>query len=318
MAGDESKSEGVPEWIGNTPFPSDQKKTTIITENMVVPFLYGFEGNQVENQVFVSTDRILMAEWILSPGAHYEPPGLHLYGDECYYIVEGNAIAFNPETGETYKLFAGDALLIPQKTRHQIFNFDTKIVKAIACVAPRIWAEDKMGTFIPEVERPKFYTSDFFSQEKSEIPERTAILAKTCPSIDSLGKWPAPGPQLRHNKQLVQITPKEHLPLIHGKKQHVLMDFIVSNDYMHLALLTIPVGGYSELEAHKGDEAGAVLEGNLAVRIPSKKENRKNATYDHYHIEQGRKFFIPEGVRHQYINFTDNPIKTYIATAPEL
>ncbi|GAH82791.1 unnamed protein product, partial [marine sediment metagenome] len=186
-----------------------QKKVTIITEDMIVSFLYGFEGNQVENQVFISTDKILMAEWTLPPGTHYEPAGFHLHGDECYYIIEGNAVAFNPETGETHKLFTGDALLIPQKTRHQIFNFDNKIVKAIACVAPRIWAEDKMGTIIPEVKKPKFYKSGFSSEKKSGIGERITMSPEMPPNLDSLGKWPAPGPQLRHNKQLLPIPLKK-------------------------------------------------------------------------------------------------------------
>ena len=313
-----SKRETVPEWIGNVPFPPNQKKATVITEDMIVPFLYGFEGSQVENQVFASTDKIFMAEWILSSGAHDEPPGLHLHGDECYYIVEGDTVAFNPETGETYQLFTGDALLIPQGTRHQVFNFTNHIVKAIACVAPKIWIDDGMGTVIPKVKMPKFYMSGFPSEEKSDVVERITMLPKKPPSIDSLGKWPAPGPQLRHNKQLVPITPKEHLPLIYGKRRHVLMDFIVSNDYIHLALLTIPGGGYSELDSHKGDEAGAVLAGDLAVRIPSDEENPKNATYSHYRVGQGKKFFIPEGVKHQYINFSNQPVKAYIAIAPQL
>jgi len=109
----ETKSK-VPEWIGKTPFPPDKKRVTRIERDMIVTFLYGFEGNQLQNLAYACTDKIFMAEWILPPGAHYEPAGYHLHGDECYYILEGEPVAFNAETGETHQLHPGDALLIPQ------------------------------------------------------------------------------------------------------------------------------------------------------------------------------------------------------------
>jgi hypothetical protein len=37
--------------------PSGQKRPVKITQDMVVAFLYGFEGSQVENQVFATCRR---------------------------------------------------------------------------------------------------------------------------------------------------------------------------------------------------------------------------------------------------------------------
>ena len=86
---------------------------------------------------------------------------MHNQGDECYYILEGDPIAFNPEAGEVYQLHAGDVLYIPQGTWHQIFNFTDKIIKAICCIAPKIWVEDdEMGTEIKYTGKPKFFKSE--------------------------------------------------------------------------------------------------------------------------------------------------------------
>ena len=151
------KSYPIPEWIGNYPFSPKDKKVAVITKEMELSTLYGFEGFQVESQIFVSTDKITFSDWTLPPGARIEPPGMHNYGDEVYYFLEGDPIAFNPEKGETYQLHAGDTLLIPQGTRHQIFNFTKKKIRALSVVAPKIWAEDKTGTRIPLIKKPKFY-----------------------------------------------------------------------------------------------------------------------------------------------------------------
>jgi mannose-6-phosphate isomerase-like protein (cupin superfamily) len=309
----------VPDWIGNTPFPPQKKKPCKITEDMYVSFLYGFIGTQVENHVFASTDKVTMAEWILPPGSHYEPAGLHLHGDECYYIVEGEATAFNPETGETFIFREGDAMLIPQRTRHQIYNMTDKRILTISSLAPKVWSDDGMGTIIPQVEHPRFYkgTEEPTYKEAPLIEQIFPSLIKR--NIDSLGSWPAPGPKLRETKQLFIIKPEDQLTLIHGREKHVLFSFIVSNDYFHLAILKVPVSGISELETHKGDEIIHVLEGDLCVRIPTSEEERMDsATYPHFWLKTRESMLIPEGIKHQYMNFSNKRVKAFVAIAPKL
>jgi mannose-6-phosphate isomerase-like protein (cupin superfamily) len=284
---------------------------------MYAQFLYGFETTQVENQVFASTDKVFMAEFTLPPGCHYEPAGYHLHGDECYYLLEGDAVAFNAETGETFSLVTGDAMLIPQRTRHQLFNMYDRRIVVIACVAPVIWAEDSMGTIIPQVESPRFLKGpEEPSYGKPPSPYRVPAMKR---SIDSVGSWPAPGPELRSAKQLLIIHPGDQLQLIHGTNRHVLISFVVSNDYMHLAVLTVPVGVVSEFETHDGDEVINVLEGELCVRVSrSENERTDDATYPHVRLGTRERMFVPAGVQHQYLNFTNRPVRAYLAIAPRL
>ena len=134
MVKKEKMKASIPKWIGNHPFSPEEKKPVVITKDMELSTLYGFQGTQVESQIFVSTDKITFSDWTLPPGARIEPPGLHNYGDEVYYFLEGDPVAFNPEKGEAYQLHAGDTLLIPQGTRHQIYNFTEKSVLTISCI----------------------------------------------------------------------------------------------------------------------------------------------------------------------------------------
>jgi len=139
------------------------------------------------------------------------------------------------------------------------------------------------------------------------------------PNIDALGRWPLPGPEARKEKRLIVVRPEDRLPLIHGKNDHVLFDFIVSNDYFHIALMEIPPGKFSEVEQHSGDEALYVLEGELEIRLsdPSS-EQEGQALFDSHHISEGEPCFIPEGTAHQYYNFTDKMIRAFVAVGPGL
>jgi mannose-6-phosphate isomerase-like protein (cupin superfamily) len=307
----------LPDWIGKTPFTPDKKVPCKITEDKYVSFLYGFENTQVELQVFASTDKIFMGEWVLAPGNYYAPAGLHLHGDECYYLLEGESIAFNAETGETFRLNAGEAIIIPKATRHQIFNMSNKRVVAIDCVAPKIWEDDGMGTIIPNVSYPRFFKGTEELTYKKPLQAYFPLNIKK--NIDSLGNWPAPGPELRKNKQLIIIKPEDQLSLIHGKERHVLFSFFVSNDYMHLAMLEVPVAVTSELEIHEGDEVIDVVEEELCVRIADSEDERKDdSNYLHIKLKNRERMLIPGGTWHQYINFSNNPVKAFIAIGGKL
>ncbi len=139
-------------------------------------------------------------------------------------------------------------------------------------------------------------------------------------NVDYLGRWPVNGAKVRKEKRLVAIRADSHLHLIHGREQHVLVSMIVSNDFLNVGLITIPVGGYSEMESHAGDETLYALEGDLTVRTIGldDKEDKESASFMSYEIHQSEKMLIPEGTRHQYLNFTEEIVKVFFAVAPRL
>ena len=139
-------------------------------------------------------------------------------------------------------------------------------------------------------------------------------------NVDYLGKWPLSGKEARREKRLIPITPDKHLHLIHGKEQHVLVSMIVSNDYLNVGLLTVPVNGRSDFETHAGDETLYVIEGELVVHTlkPGEVYDEKSASHMSHLVHQDQKMLIPEGVRHRYLNFTNDPVKVYFAVAPKL
>jgi len=138
------------------------------------------------------------------------------------------------------------------------------------------------------------------------------------PSVDSLGRWPVESKEARQAKKIIPVRAEEQLPLIHGKEKHVLFSFIVSNDYINVALLHVGVGGISDLETHRGDELLYALEGDFVVQLEESGQDKASAVSSCHHIFQGEKCFIPGGTPHKYFNFSQKPIKAFVVIGPGL
>ena len=137
-------------------------------------------------------------------------------------------------------------------------------------------------------------------------------------NLDYLGRWPVEPAAARAARRLVHITPADHLHLIHGRSQHVLVSVVVSNEHVTLWLLTIPPGGWSEIEGHDGEEALAVLDGTLVVRTfgPGEEHDTEKTSQMSLTVHRGEKAYIPKGVRHSYKNFGEDVVRAYVAIAP--
>lgn len=136
--------------------------------------------------------------------------------------------------------------------------------------------------------------------------------------LDLLGQWPVPGKELREKKEMMIVKSDETLDLIHGKDNHVLVSFFVSNDFIHFGTMTIPVNGASDYEDHKGDEFIYCLEGTISIVVHEDTEVVESLRFYRYEVKKGQCFFIPERMKHRYINLSDDTCKLMFSIAPEL
>lgn len=132
-------------------------------------------------------------------------------------------------------------------------------------------------------------------------------------SIDFLGKWPIPGEEARRKPARMMVVSRDKmLRLIHGERAPMYVVLYVSNDLLHVGEFVIPAGGpsvrASDIEDHKGDEVFYVVEGPVSVFLTETKQT--------FEVQEGDAFLIPEGTKHQYVNFTDKTVKAVFAVAP--
>jgi mannose-6-phosphate isomerase-like protein (cupin superfamily) len=136
--------------------------------------------------------------------------------------------------------------------------------------------------------------------------------------MEHLGHWPVSGPEARKNKLMAVIRRDESLDLIHGKDNHVLVSFYVSNDFIHVGTMTLGANQVSDFEQHKGDEVFYVIQGTVSVLISPEAEPKESLSTTRFEVHQGQRFLIPEGFRHQYLNYTEKTAKILFSIAPGL
>jgi gentisate 1,2-dioxygenase len=134
-------------------------------------------------------------------------------------------------------------------------------------------------------------------------------------STDQLGKFPVEGPEGRKKPvQFYHIPREKMLRTIHGTEHPMPLTFYVSNDWMHVGEFVIPPGGEgvraSEPDVHKGDMALYAETGPIVVMFPD--------TGETFEVLDGETLYIPEGMKHQFLNYSSNVVKGIFAIAPEL
>ena len=135
---------------------------------------------------------------------------------------------------------------------------------------------------------------------------------------DFLGKWPIDCEEARRERRLIHIPKEKMLHLIHGKENHTQVSFFISNERVHVGIMTIPAGKFSDPEVHQGDEALIVLEGTLQIHTYDRNEDEKSVSHLAYKVQKNEKFLIPEGIKHQYFNLSEGVLKVLFTVAPHL
>ena len=132
----------MPEWYENFPFSKKIKKNPIvITKEMEIRFNYGKHGNDLFQRVFLSNPDLTVTDYVCPPGNYIIPPGFHC-DEEIYYVLSGEAKVLNPENGKCIKAKAGDAIIIPKGTLHQVHNFCEENLYILSFVH-KPWDEDE-------------------------------------------------------------------------------------------------------------------------------------------------------------------------------
>ncbi|WP_429818054.1 cupin domain-containing protein [Ensifer sp. B1-9] len=133
-------------------------------------------------------------------------------------------------------------------------------------------------------------------------------------SLEKLGKYPVDGAEARETGALVKVAREDRLNLIFGQDHPVLLEMCVSNDYMHVGEIVIPVGGVgpraSEPNSHEGDAIFYVLEGPATFYVADGDET--------FHIRDREAFFLPADINYQCLNYGSRPIRMVFTIAPGL
>jgi len=293
---------------GNHPYNVPKDQPMRIGREQVGYFTYpDFEIKTSDlNTLFISTHKLTLGYYELSPGAQFSPPDHHP-GDECYFVLEGELTEVNPMSGQAVTVAENEVLLIPQDGAHGGYNFGTKKMKAVFALSPNMVAEGEQ--LFPTDLDGKWRVLN--GEKESEFQKYPPVKRETMVgSIDRLGSWPVPDNQLREDpKYLHVIHHQEKLNVVNGYDNPYLMKFAVSTEKIHFGEIILPAGGkgcrISDPESHKGQTALYVAEGYLSVLITETRETFK--------IHPDEVMYIPENTEYMMMNYEAEPVRLIFA-----
>lgn len=93
-------------------------KTTVIRKSNAKVFL---EGVEVCRE-YIVTEKLTFGTSTLLPGQRGDIDHGHAASHELFFVVKGHVLMLVETTGETYELFAQDAILMPETVPHTLVN----------------------------------------------------------------------------------------------------------------------------------------------------------------------------------------------------
>jgi mannose-6-phosphate isomerase-like protein (cupin superfamily) len=301
----------VPSWQGRFPFPPESKIPCKINYSNQISTIYGNAPHQNIVNKYVSSDRLTVGDFIVFSGGYFEPPGYHA-GDEIYYIRHGQATVTNPETGETHLAREGDGFVISQNTWHQVFNYEKEDLIIFTAHAPTLYSKDDMGAEIIYLKKYAYLSLDASAKRSGDFRQSIS------PEFSyRLYEFPVNGKIAREKKQIVHVPQEKFFHFVCGQDSFIRRSFIVSNDYVHTSLVKMFSGGVSDYEVHQGDEVINVIEGEMNVEI-AKEEADLSVSAESFNLKPEEKVFIPENIKHRFLNLHGSPALFYSCIAPKI
>jgi mannose-6-phosphate isomerase-like protein (cupin superfamily) len=134
-----------------------------------------------------------------------------------------------------------------------------------------------------------------------------------------LENWPLEIENAAKEKRILVIPPEQALKVLHGKNERTKISFFINHEKVHVGIITLNQGRYTDPEVHKGDEVLWALKGNVQVKIFDEDEDEESIFIEHiFVVRENQKLLIPEGCKHQYFNLSAGNSEILFAVAPEL
>ena len=270
---------------------------TLVRHSEAARFLWGDEeSHQVNDWVYGRGERLYSLIFSLRPGDYFKSSKTWkpLYDqDRFYYVLQGNLTMHDPVSGEVAVAEEGEAVYWSGQKWHFGYNFGRRETLILDWAAPAERAAD-----VPEVE---------VSRKKPDLQEIAGG------RYELLGRWPAERRDVQKTAWreggMVAVGRQDCLHLIHGDDKPTLVSLFVSTPVITCGVIDLLPGHMAESESHPGDEVLFATRGRLNVYLPD--------TYDWFELQPKDSLFLPEGVKHQYCNHSDEMAQLVFAVSPQ-
>lgn len=275
--------------------PSPRTTFTVPTHIPFADTLYRLWGDEqsgfVPDWIYVSGDKIHQMIFKLARGEafrHSDAYRTYFAADVVYYILKGNLILINVQTGEAQRAAQGETIFFRRDTWHHGLNDSIETLEVLEYVAP----PPAQGT-----------TSAYAKQQPNLVDARYA-------QDRWLTQLPMQRAQAASERTIQVIGERDAMWRVEGLAEKMPVAIIVSTENLTVGKIRLLPRGSSPTHTHGGDEGIYVLDGTLDVRV---------ATDDNQgwcQVNAGDGFYIPQGAPHEYTNSSDEPVTFIFGVAP--
>ena len=274
-----------------SPRPTFDHATAIRTEDCA-RHVWGDEASgEVLDWIYVSSGKIHQLVFGLAPGrsfAHSDEYRTIFAADEVLYVLSGELVMANPETGEVHRAREGEAVFFRRDTWHHAIAHGDRELRVLELFAPP----------------PSTGSSGSYARAQDNL--RGVSYADD----SALGRWPMDREAIRADHTMRVLRYDDQLWRLEGESQRVLVGILASTEHLTAGTIELRGGQRSGIQVHGGDESGYVLEGTIGIRIGAD----EGRTW--IEVGPGDGYYIPEGVPHRYYNTGSSAARLLFGVAP--
>jgi quercetin dioxygenase-like cupin family protein len=248
-------------------------------------------AGEVADWIYVSSGQIHQLLFGVPGGGafrHSEAYRTIFAADEVLYVLNGEMVLANPETGEVHRVRPGEAAFFRRDTWHHAFNNSGEPLRVLEFLAPPP-SQGTTGTYAQT--RPNLLESRYTQDQW-------------------LGRWPMVRAEAQAGHTIQVLRETDAMLRLEGRDHPIPVAMWASTEHLTVGTLSLLPGQHTDAHAHGGDESLYVLGGTLNVRVPDNDGQRW------FELKPRDGFYLPAGVPHQYYNVSAEPARLIFGVAP--
>lgn len=259
------------------------------------------EAGQVLDRIYVSNHRIHQLLFEIPAGGQFTHSDDYrtVFGaDEVLYVLDGDLVMANPQTGQVVRVAPGEAVFFRPGTWHHAFNWGAGPVRVLEYFAPP----------------PATGTSGAYARQRPLPGESRygddSLLGRIIPGEPGdPGRPRDPGQPGEPGGpgRLTVVRPRDYLWRLDGDRAPVLAGLIASTPHLTVARCEVRGSGWSGWLSHPGDTGGYVLAGTLLLQFGGRAWHE---------LGPGDGFYVPGGERYQVCNAAGRNARYLTGSAP--
>lgn len=263
-----------------------------IPYSTVTRHLWGDEDSgEVADWIYVSSDHIHQLVFGLPPGDSFRHSDAYrtvFAADEVLYVLSGELVLANPETGEVHRVLPGEAAFFRRDTWHHAWNVSTDELRVLELFSPP----------------PSKAASGAYARTKPYLHDVRYT------RDDWLGRWPAVANEARSGHTIRVLRAQDVLWRMEGDERRLLVGILASTEHLTVGMVRLLPGQRSDVRRHGGATSLYLRSGRLHVRLTDQPPP------SWHELSSGDGFYLPRGTPYQYYNMSAEPVEFIFGVAP--